>query len=415
MEKLNMRLNSVKDSLFAYKAEGDETVGVGANKLSRNKIIAAGRACAVEYLGTRLDRGTGSYKSRLKEFGGSYADLSKAHSEQKFLYCASLAYNAMGATAPQSIEQVRNDTSLYKDPVFLRALARIDMEVVSPMLYDVFADLGGNMLNMSSIPLGSTKEIVVQSNDIFLWEDGAPGSSHSTTKNYLYPGTVTLNPRMFNSDGTIKWFQLMATDGGMDAGWYYTALIRGLWSKIMAMYTNALTDAAALARYVPSYLRFNSYSSANWAAATQAVAVANGVRRESLMAFGEYGALQAVLPNGTPSDASLTFGISEEWVKNGFVGMVGRVPLYEVMPAMVPGTINTTGDMVGLGDNIFITARVGDSLAPIYAAFVDGWPITLTYSPSTTADFTLDITASTLMDIKGVWAGRTAIISNVSL
>ena len=414
-EKFNMRLNSLNNSLFAANPNNDETIGSGADKLSRNKIIASGRACAAEYLGQRISRGTGSYVSKLSEFGGSYAALSKAHSEQKMLFCAARAYAAVGAMPPQNIEQVRNDASLYKDPIFLRTLARIDMEVVSPMLYDVFTDLGGNMLNMSSIPLGSTKEIVIQSNDIFLWEDTAFGSSHSTTKNYLYPDTVTMNPRPFTSNGTIKWYQMVALDGGMDAGWYYAALIRGMWSKIMAMYSGALTDAATIAQYVPSYLVFNSYSSANWAAATQAVAVANGVRRENLMAFGEYGALQAVLPSGTPSDAALTYQLGEEWMKNGFVSMVGRVPLYEVLPALVPGSINTTGTTVGLGDNIYITARVGDSLAPVYVAMVDGWPVTIEYTASQTANFVIDINMTTLMDVKPIFAGRTGIISNVAL
>lgn len=415
MEKFNMRLNSLDNKLFDANAVSvkDETVGSGASKLSRNKIIASGRACAADYMGRALSRGTGSYVSRFDNSAMSYKMLSNAHNEQKFLYCAAIAYASIGATPPQNIEQVRKDPTLWKNPTFLATLARIDTEVVTPMLYDVFSDLGSGMFNMDSIGLGETKQVDIQSNDIFVWEDGSWGSGHSTTKNYLYADTVTLNPRQFNANGTIKWFQAVATDGGMDAGAYYAALIRGMWSKIMAMATNALTDSAAQAAYIPSYLRFSSYSSANWAAATTAAAVANGVSRDRLMAFGEYSALQAILPSGTSSDAALTYQLGDEWMKNGFISMVGRVPLYEVMPAMVPGSINTTGEMVGLGDQIFITARVGDSLAPIYVCFVDGWPVTLEYSPSTTANFVVDILMSTLLDVKGVWGGRLAVISNV--
>lgn len=415
MEKMNMRLNSLDNKLFDANAVSahDETIGCGKDKLSRNMIIASGRACAADYMGRHISRGSGSYVSRFDDSAMSYKALSQAHNEQKFLYCAAMAYNAVGAQPPQNIEQVRKDPTLYKNPTFLATLARIDTEVVTPMLYDVFTDLGSGMFNMDSVGLGETKQIDIQSNDIFLWEDGSWGSGHSTTKNYLYADTVTMNPRQFNANGTIKWFQMVATDGGMDAGAYYAALIRGMWSKIMAMATTALTDSAAQAAYIPSYLRFNSYSSANWAAATQAVAVANGVSRDRLMAFGEYAALQAVLPNGTSSDAALTYQLGDEWMKNGFISMVGRVPLYEVMPALLPGTVNTTGDMIGLGDQIFITARAGDGLAPIYVCFVDGWPITIEYTASTTANFTIDITMATLLDVKGIWAGRSAVISNV--
>lgn len=415
-----LKLASLDPKLVNYKGSdflrcaadntADYVIGSGEDKLSRDEIVATGRACAAEYLHRCM---SGKKSENNKVLGADYNTLSAAHSRKKLLFCAAMAYAAIGKAAPQSVEQVKADNSLYKDPIFLRALSAIDTEVVSPMLYDVFTDLGGSMLKMDRIPLGRTKEVNINSNDVFLWEDTAWGSSHSTTKNYLYPDTVTMNPRPFTSNGTIKWFQMIAADEGMDAGWYYAAIIRGMWSKITALYTGALTDAASIARYVPQYLRFDSYSSANWAAATQAVAVANGVRRENLMAFGEYSALQAVLPNGTPSDAALTYQLGEEWMKNGFVSMVGRVPLYEVLPALVPGTVNTTGQMFGLGDNIYITARVGDDLAPVYAAIAEGSPITIEYSPSVTANFVIDINMTALMDVKAIFAGRLAVIQNV--
>ena len=218
---------------------------------------------------------------------------------------------------------------------------------------------------------------------------------------------------MYVCNGTIKWFQLVASENGMDAGWYYTAIIRGLWSKITALYTGALLKAAKRTEYVPSYLTFDSYSSANWASATTAAAVANGVRREQLMAFGNYASLQKVLPSGTPSDAALTYQLGEEWMRNGFVSMVGRVPLFEVMPAMVPGTVNTTGTMIDLDKNLFITARVGDAMAPIYGAIAEGWPVAMEYTPSETADFEISINMSTLMDFKPVFASKVAVIQNV--
>lgn len=410
MNKINMKLNNLDRDTFVVRTEQDETVG----QISRNQLIASGRLCATEYMGRTLSHNDGSFKSALADFGGDYAKLSAAHMEQKLIFCAAQTYKVQGRPVPTNINEVRKDRALYKDPIFLRTMAAIDSEVVTPLLYSVFSDMGGNMLNLSTVAPGQTKEINVLSNDIFLWEDSAPGSGHSTTKNYLYADTITLNPRMYSCNGTIKWFQMIAIDGGMDAGWYYAAIMQGLWSKIMALYTNSLLGAAANSMYVPAYLTFNSYNSANWAAATTAVAVANGVRRDQLMAFGEYSALQVVLPSGTPSDAALTYGLGEEWMRNGFISMVGRVPLYEVMPALVPGTVNTTGTMIGIGDKIFITARVGNSLAPIYGVMADGWPLLLEYTASETADFEISINASALMDFKAVMAGKMAVINNVT-
>lgn len=408
MNKMKLALNSVNKDIFSAPAENDEKVGV----LSRNRIIASGRLCAAEYFGKTI--GGERFNSKLEEFGGDYGAISRAHMQQKVLFCATRAYDVAGRPAPESYAAVCADLSLRKDPVFLRTMSAIDSEVVAPLLYSVINDLGGNMLNMSTVAMGRTKEITILSNDCFIWEDEAHGTSHSTTKNYLYADTVTLNPKVYACNGTIKWYQMAAVDDSMDAGWYYAAIMRGLWSKITALYTNALLGAASNSVYVPSYLQFNSYNSANWAAATTAAAVANGVQRDQLMAFGNYSSLQKVLPSGTSSDAALTYGLGAEWMRNGFIAMVGRVPLYEIMPAMVPGTVNTTGTMIDLDDNIFITARAGRSLAPVYGVVADGWPIMLEYTAAQTADFEISINATTMMDFKAVVPAKMAVISNVT-
>jgi len=83
------------------------------------------------------------------------------------------------------------------------------------------------------------------------------------------------------------------------------------------------------------------------------------------------------------------------------------------MPAMVPGTVNTTGTMIDLDKHLFITARVGDAMAPIYGAIAEGWPVAMEYTPSETADFEISINMSTLMDFKPVFASKVAVIQNV--
>lgn len=416
MPRMNLKLNSLSRDAFAVNKESDETVG----KISRNNIVATGRVCAAEYIGRNvstirnLSKEDG-YASRIEAAGLDYAKMARSHMEKKLIFCAAQAYKAVGRPAPENVGQVKADLSLYKDPIFLRTMSAIDSEVVAPLLYSVISDLAGPMMNFTTVPMGRTKEITILSNDIFLFQDSSWGASRSVPKNYLYNDTVTLNPRPYSANATIKWYQLIAADEGMDAGWYYAAIIQGLWSKIMALFTKALTEGAADTKYVPEYLSFDSYSSANWANATVAAATANGVNRSQLMAWGAYQALQAVLPNGTASDAALTYGLGTEWMRNGFLGVVGGTPLYEVSQAFVPGTINTTGKTIFPTDMIFIGARVGRSLAPIYGAIADGSPITIEMDPSQTADFTLDINVTAVMDIQPVFAGKIAVIDNVTL
>lgn len=415
MLNLDMKLNSLSKDTFAVCSAEDEKVG----GISRNDLIATGRLCATEYIGRNINmmrnlQGENRFKSRLEEFGGNYAALSRSHMEKKLLFCATRAYAVEGRQAPENVEQVKNDMGLYKNPIFLRAMSAIDSEVISPLLYSVISDIAGPMMNMSSVPLGRTKEITVLSNEAFLFQDSSWGSGRSTPKNYLYNDTITLNPTPKTANATIKWFQMIATENGMDAGWYYAAIMQGLWSKIMALFTNALTTAAADTKYVPTYLSFSSYSSANWANATVAAAAANGIDRDQLMAFGAYQALQNVLPSGTSSDAALTYNLGPEWMRNGFLAMVGRVPLYEVRQALVPGTVNTTGAQVFPTDQIYIAGRLGQSLAPIYAAMAEGSPITIEMTPSETADFSIDINVMALLDVKPVFASKIAVIDNVT-
>lgn len=412
---MNMKLNSLSNGVFTALPKDDEKIGT----LSRNDIIVSGRYCAAEYMGKHIsvarNLSADSFKSKLESFGGDYATLARNHMENKLLFCAARAYAATGRKAPENVEQVKRDVTLYKDPIFLRTMSAIDTEVVAPLLYTVISDIAGPMMNISEVPMGRTKEITVLSNEAFLFEDSSWGASRSATKNYLYNDTITLNPRPSSANASIKWFQLIASDSGMDAGWYYGAIMQGLWSKIMALFTNALTTAAADTNYVPSYLSFSSYSSANWTSAVVAAAAANGIYPDQLMAFGARQALQAVLPNGTSSDAALTYSLGPEWIRNGFLAMVGNVPLYEVRQAIVPGTVNTTGNFVFPTDQIFITGRINNSLAPVYAAMAEGSPITIELDPSQTADFTIDINVTAVMDVKPVFASKIAFIDNVVL
>ena len=410
MEK-NLRMNGLLDNVFSYNGTRDEVVG----KISRNEIISSGRLCAVEYIGKSLRSARNmEFKSRLDNIGG-YAALAKSHMEKKLIFCAAQAYKAVGKPAPAGIGEVVRDRSLAADPIFLRAMSRIDSEVVAPLAYSVLSDIAGPMMNLTTTPPGVTKEITVYSNEAFLFNDTAPGASRSTPKNYLYNDTITINPAPFTANATIKWYQFMAADEGMDAGWYYTAIIKGMWSKIMALFTNALTTAADNTRYVPSYLTFDSYNSANWANATVAAAAANGIPRDQLMAFGAYQALQAVLPSGTASDVALTYNLGPEWMKNGFLSMAGRVPLFEVSQALVPGTVNTTGTMIFPTDQIYIAGRIGDSYAPIYAVMNDDSPVTVEMMPTESADFSLSINVTAWLGVAPVFASKIAVIQNVVL
>ena len=377
-------------------------------RISRNDLIVTGRLVAMEYngrLSNRL-RKNEDYKTMMDDV--AYNNLSAGHKENLFLFCAAQAYAVQGKSAPESYAQVQNDLSLPRDRTFLATLAGISREIITPLLPYTIANMGGLLMEATTVPLGQTKEITIHSNDIFLFEDSSWGASRSSSLNYLYDDVVTLNPRPYTCRATIKWFQMVGND--VDIGWYYNAIMGGMFSRIMANYIGAIMTIADDSRYVPDYLNFDTYNSQNWAEATVAVSTANGIPRNQLMAFGDFRDLQKVLPLGTPSDAALTYGLGMEWMRNGFLAVVGGVPLFDVEPAMVPGTVNTTGEMLGMKGLILISGRIGRAYAPIYTAFADGSPLVIEMEPRETGDTSLYIDCTAVMDTKIVMGSKVAAI-----
>lgn len=400
---MSLKLNSISPEHF--KVNGADTK---MGRISRNDLIVTGRLVAMEYngrLSNRL-RKNEDYKTMMDDV--AYNNLSAGHKENLFLFCAAQAYAVQGKSAPESYAQVQNDLSLPRDRTFLATLAGISREIITPLLPYTIANMGGLLMEATTVPLGQTKEITIHSNDIFLFEDSSWGASRSSSLNYLYDDVVTLNPRPYTCRATIKWFQMVGND--VDIGWYYNAIMGGMFSRIMANYIGAIMTIADDSRYVPDYLNFDTYNSQNWAEATVAVSTANGIPRNQLMAFGDFRDLQKVLPLGTPSDAALTYGLGMEWMRNGFLAVVGGVPLFEVDPAMVPGTVNTTGEMLGMKGLILISGRIGRAYAPIYTAFADGSPLVIEMEPRETGDTSLYIDCTAVMDTKIVMGSKVAAI-----
>ena len=69
-----LKLNSLDNKVFLVSAAADETVGTGANKISRNELIATGRLCTAEYFGKTI--GGQKFESKLAAFKGDYKALS---------------------------------------------------------------------------------------------------------------------------------------------------------------------------------------------------------------------------------------------------------------------------------------------------------------------------------------------------
>lgn len=421
-----LRLNSIPASVFDARETNNETVKLntangGVKEISRQDIVATGRLVACEFIGGLLNKGKGvieKYNSRIEGANFSYADLAQKHKEKKLLYCAAKVCAMTGDDAPETFDEFKKmHVNFAQDKDFLKVLAAIDREILSPIFFDVMDAVGMNLMQWEAVPFGGTKEITVRSNDVFRWEDSSWGSGRSTSKNYLYAKTITLTPTTRSCNFTIKWYQDIVSG---DAGAYYAALMLGLYNKEYAILMSNLDAAIAGGKYIPAGLTASTYTSANWLRISDLVAAANGVRVDNLMAVGTRSALSNLLPVDGEGGAivGLQYGLGEQWFTNGYLPKAGSVDLFPVSPVIVPGTQNKDLVTIDTGNNIYILAK--GLYKPMYGVYMEGSPIVLTATPGGngttsygTADFTIDVNAGAMFDIKPVFASKVGVITSV--
>lgn len=406
-----LKLNNLSNDIFTYNKELGTKVNAAGKELIREEIVAQGRLVACEKAGMEINKRNNSvekYVSRLNGENVDYTTFAQKHLEQKLLFCAAQSYKAVGKDPSDlTIDDVKNNMGFAKDITFIKTLAAIDSDVITPLFFKVMDDASQrNLLQWESTRLGATKEINIKSNDAFLWEDSAFGSLHSGSYNYLYGDSVAITPKMKTCRAKIKYYQDIVNG---DAGDYYMAMIRGYESKIYAMFVNGLSTASANVKYMPSNLQASTYSETNWNTIIQRVAAANGIDRNSIIALGDAAALAKVIPSAT----GFQMGLGEEWFKNGYIGNKFGVDLVEVKPVVVPGTQNTSITPIFPNDEIYFVAKAGTGYAPMYGVYVDGTPITITMSVDDTADGTIDLEVAALFDIAPIFASKVGRLTNV--
>ena len=413
-----LRINSIPKNIYDAKNAGDDVkvTALDGTEVSRRDLITASRLCVCEYNGRSLNTRPdvkGEFHSRLDEKKVAYNEFARGVADKLLLFCAGIANREAGMPAPASVEAVKQDLNYARNETFMRTLAAITREVLEPIFATVMSDVAmGGLMQWEPVPMGGTKAIDIKSNDYFVFEDSAWGSARSASYNYLYAKTVTLNPHPYTTQAKIKWYQDIVNG---DAGRYYTAIMLGMWNKIYAIFIKELVAATSNTALVPSALTVNTYTTANWNALTTKVAAVNGVSRSDLLAFGEIGALSKVVPTDGLGAAILgmQYGLGEKWFGQGFLPNAAGVSLLEIVPAVVPGTQNSTVATIGLGSSIIVTAKGGYGYAPIFAGYYEGSPLTLELTPDKTGDLTIDLTATAMFDIKAVVASKIGVMTGV--
>ena len=400
----SLKLNNAPASLF-----------IGSSSDERKDLVAGGRLLLSEAHGRKAAEVRGEkFETRLND--AKYQETNEKLTQRTMLFCAKIAAAAKGEDAPADYaEFLKGGRKWASDPNFLRCLQGITSEVIAPLLPYTTSNALGALAFVDKVGIGQTYEVNVLSNDIFLFQDSAWGASRSVPKNYLYSKSIAINPKPRTAAAKIKWYQLVGNEqGGADIGRYYLALAGGSNNKILALWNAAMTAGVSNAAFVPSYLKKTGYSTANWIALAKAVSQANGLPRESIIAYGDWAALSKVLPSGTAQDAALTMQLGNEWFSKGFMGTCMGVPLAPIQNAYVAGTVNAAAPTEMLSaSTIYMLPRAGEGFAPVYIIFEDD-PIVLEMTPEQTGDMTIDVNMTISVEAKGCFASKCGVISSIS-
>lgn len=397
-----------------FNANSAEFNGV---EKERADIVTAGRLLMMERNGRDynamrlLEKKSADFTALIDD--NTYAATNRNTKEKLFLYAAARTCAVSGEIAPDSYgEFLKNQKKFMKDQTFLKVLAGIIRDIVTPVLPVTMSNALGYLAETVNVPMGETYELDIASNDIFAFEDDSWGASRSKPSNYLYTKTTTLNPTPRTCKVTIKWYQMVGND--VDLGRFFNSIAAGMVSKITALVMAQMKAAANNSVFLPSNLQFTN-TSANWVTAAARVAALNGTGYTNAIAVGHPSALNKVLPSGAVNlssinlDAALATMLGVEWARYGYLGDYMGVRLMPLVDSIVPGTQNTSMTSLVPTDRIWVMASNG--LKPVYIGMEDGTPIEIQLDPRETGDMTLDIITTMSIDAKGVFGSRLAQIT----
>lgn len=407
-----IKLNNLESRIFAVNA-----AEFGGSQ-ERADIVACGRLLMAERAGRDMNRihvlrqETADYQTRIDD--AKYNEINEQVKSKMMLYAAKLACNQTGETAPATYEEfLKGQRRFMSDRNFLRTLSGILTEIVTPVLPAMLSNALDYLCETVYTPVGQTHEVEVESNDVFIFEDDSHGAARSKPAQHLYSGSVVLNPTPRTAKASIKWYQMIGNN--VDLGRYFNSIAAGLHNKITALWNKAMVAGAASSVYMPSGLVFASYSTANWISAVKKVKAVNNAYGGNVIAFGDLAALGAVVPSGIVNaasvnlDAALAQMLGQEYARYGYLNGYMGAQLMAIDQAIVPGTQNDLVTEMMPTDVIYMVAANG--YKPVYMAFEEGYPLTVTLDPSETADMSTDIIVTACMDVKPVFGSKVAKIS----
>ena len=406
MEKLS--INSRLASLSVTPASSDR----------RSELIFEGSVLTLEYAGrahnqgrVRAGRAQEQYSSLFQNETAFYSKTAE-WSDEVLYFCARKANELSGRPTDRADRRTFTGIGLSGDPVFMNLLSGILGEVLRTVTPPMVSDLVGEMCTVVTVPRGKTYEMAIESNAVIRWYDSAHTALRSVPQDSLYHKSITLNPQPVSTRFVLDYYQMTGGNGNLVQT--IAAVAAGYAAQLMQKFTAAFTQAAGDAAYVPAALSASGYNPDNWAQLCQNVARANHVRRDELIAYGDFNALRKVLPGGTFGSSVMT-SLGDEYFRNGYLTTHDGVRLFEISPTSTPETANTTLQPAFPTDLVIIAAKASSRTAPMVMAFEEDSDaqISLTPAQDVLATGRIEGLAVASFDIAPAFASRIGVMKDI--
>ena len=368
---------------------------------ARARIITSGRLLMAEAAKRRLNGRNDKSVYALSLNNDKYSALEHNHKKALFSFAQKVANSFLGKETDSDVSITRE--MAYND-TFIKVCQDIMADIITPMMPIVTNDMLGIFAETHEIELGQTKQITINSNAIFTYEDSADGV-HSAVNQYLYKDTVTLNPHRVSARSKVNWFEYFSNGG--DLGELYNALALGWYAYVTGRFAKTFNTAINSTDYTPSPLIANSYSTVNFAKVVANVKRANGGGR--IAAFGDILAMSGIGPEKDSNDMYRA-ALGDEWAHIGYLTSYKGADLYAIDNAIIPDTVNTSLTPVFSESTVWVTVING--LKPIHIG-LGKQRMQLTLTPDKTADDSMVIENNLYADVQIAMGSKIGAILNV--
>lgn len=409
MEKIS--LNSALALCNGAKMTGDQ----------RDDMISRGKVLVLEAAGRAHNLALAKAGRPVVDIGSNignetaFAAAKNEWADDVLCFCAERALSVQGRVVDRNDRKTFTCSELATDGIFLKTLAGIVNEIQYAITPPIVNEMVGEMASVMSIPHGKTGQVEITSNAVFQWYDSSWTSLRSVPQHQLYNACITLNPKPVATRFRVNLYQLRANSGSLVDT--LAAVSGGYGAMLMEKFTTAFIAAAGNTKYVPSALKASGYTDSNWATVIRNVAAANRVRRDQLIAYGDYLSLRKVLPDNASLASAIMMQMGDEYFKNGYLMSHDGVMLYELTPTSTPATINSTMTPVFPTNMIVIAARANMRYAPMVMGFEEEGEarVDLTPDSKSVADGWIQGLAYTSLDIAPAFTAKVGTITSISV